>query len=363
MIFTDKVSVSGTRRTADGYLVADVRCARQGIQVYSGAELGRPEKQWVRVYRPESEVFAEDSLRTYPYRPMTNDHPAEAVDYTNWKSLATGQTGAEVVRDGEWVRVPMILMDSKAISDFEAGKRELSMGYSADIEFTDGVTEAGEPYDAIQKNIRINHMAQVSAGRAGSQARIGDTITTNGGHDMADALRKLLVDGLTIETTEQGAQAIDKLTKQLSDAQVNAKTMADAHAEDIKKRDKELAAKDDEIGKLKGSQLTDAALDQRVKERADLIASATRIVDADYTGKSDADIRKSVVVAKLGDAAIAGKSVDYIDARFDILLEDSAKDPVRQHMTGQPATVVHDSKDNGQSEYENRKANAWKEAK
>jgi len=55
---------------------------------------------------------------------------------------------------------------------------------------------------------------------------------------MADALRKLLVDGLTIETTEQGAQAIDKLTKQLSDAQVNAKTMADAHAEDIKKRDK-----------------------------------------------------------------------------------------------------------------------------
>ena len=43
MNFTDIVTVAGTRRTGDGYLVADARIARTGIQTYSGVEIGRPE--------------------------------------------------------------------------------------------------------------------------------------------------------------------------------------------------------------------------------------------------------------------------------------------------------------------------------
>ncbi len=42
-------------------------------------------------------------------------------------------------------------------------------------------------------------------------------------------------------------------------------------------------------------------------------------------GLADAEIRKAVVAAKLGDAAIAGKPEAYIDARFDILVEDAKK--------------------------------------
>src|SRR5690606_660304 len=86
-----------------------------------------------------------------------------------------------------------------------------------------------------------------------------------------------------------------------------------------------IAAKDQQIAKLEaerdslqGKVLSDADLDKRVQARADLIATAKSIHDADYTGKSDADIRKAVVVGKLGDAAVQGKSEAYIDARFDI---------------------------------------------
>jgi hypothetical protein len=83
-----------------------------------------------------------------------------------------------------------------------------------------------------------------------------------------------------------------------------------------------------------------------VNARADLVATAKAIADADYSGKSDAEIRKAAVVAKLGDAAISGKADAYIEARFDILA-DAAKpgDPVRGALRdGVTPTTV---KDNG----------------
>jgi hypothetical protein len=47
--------------------------------------------------------------------------------------------------------------------------------------------------------------------------------------------------------------------------------------------------------------------------------------DIKTEGLSDAAIRKAAVTAALGDAAVAGKAEAYIDARFDILVEDAAK--------------------------------------
>lgn len=377
MILTDAVSVSGARRTADGYLVADARVARTGIQEYLGSEVGKPEMPIVRVYRPESSVFSQDAMRSYAYRPMTNDHPADPVTAKNWKDVAIGQTGGEVVRDGEFVRVPLVLMDAQAIADYEAGKRELSMGYAAEITFQDGKTESGEEYDAILGPMLMNHLALVDRARGGEQLRIGDGRTSGeqphaptnpkGGHDMADALRKLLVDGLTIETTEQGAQAIEKLNKQLGDAQATHQALKDAHASAIAakdaaiaEKDAEIARKDAEIDSLKGKQLTDAQIDERVRARADLIATAKGIADADYSGKSEAEIRRAAVVAKLGDAAVKDKTEAYVAARFDILAEDAASaDPVRTHLRqqdGKPAMPA----DNGQAAYESRLTDAWK---
>ena len=140
--------------------------------------------------------------------------------------------------------------------------------------------------------------------------------------------RTILVDGLSVETTDAGAQAIAKLQGQLQDAATASQKLTTDHAAAIAAKDAEIAARDAKIDDLTGKVLTDAALDARVQARADLIATAKAIHDADYTGKTDADIRKAVVVAKLGDAAIAGKSEAYVDARFEILAEDAAKDPV-----------------------------------
>lgn len=112
--------ISGTRKTNDGYLVAYVKCARIGIQDYRGYEFGMPEKDIFRVYRPVDEVFSTDSLRTFAGKPITNDHPDNRVSASNWKEHAVGAIGNEVIRDGEFVRVPITLMDASMIEQVEA---------------------------------------------------------------------------------------------------------------------------------------------------------------------------------------------------------------------------------------------------
>lgn len=353
MFLTDRISVSAPRRTADGYLVADAKVARTGVQQYLGSEVGRPDMPIVRVYRPPEEVFSQDAMHSYAYRPVTVEHPAQMVDASTWKTVSAGQTGAEVVRDGEFVRVPLVLMDAAAIKAWERGKRELSMGYSAEIVFSDGVSPDGEPYDAVQTQLRMNHIALTDKARGGSQLRIGDG-RTPGAPDpsahhpqeqpMSDTkTRTVLVDGLSVETTDAGAQAIDKLQRQLSDSQATNQRQAAEHTTTIAAKDAEIAKRDATIDDLKGKVLDAAALDARVQARGDLLATAKAVHDADYRGKSDAEIRKAAVVGKLGDAAIAGKSDDYVQARFDILAEDAKKDPVVRALADRArATPVND---------------------
>ena len=331
--FYDRVTPRNVRHTKDGYLVADAPVARTGVQIYRGAELDRPDMAYVRVYRPESEVFSQDAMNSYAHRPMTNDHPGEMVTADNWKGVAIGQTGDEIVRDGQTVRVPLVMMDKAAITDFEGGKRELSMGYTAIIDWSPGITEDGQDYDAVQRELRMNHLALVNKGRAGN-ARIGDRLApqvepTKGkeGHSMADNLRTVVVDGLSVSTTDQGAEAISKLQRQIQDGEQGLADAKAQHADAIAAKDKELAQKDAEIEKLKEAQLSDEQIDQRVADRAELLSNAKLLNDVDYKGKSDNEIRSAVVAAKFGDAAVTDKSEAYIEARFDTLVEALDKQP------------------------------------
>lgn len=357
MKFTDRAQIGGMKETQDGYLVGSLRCARTGLQSYLGSELGLPTNDVISVYRPESEVFSRESLASYANKPISDDHPPEFVTADNWKQYGKGDIGSDVVRDGEFVSVSYKIMDGDTIAKVKAGKAEVSMGYMAEIDFQDGVTPDGEPYQAIQKNIRINHLAIVDRGRAGKECGFTDAqnwgtspITKVLGDHNVD-LKTLIVDGLTVETTDTGVAAIQKIA---DDKNLVVKQLADAKAEHetaINAKDAELAKKDAEIDALKAAKLSDAEIDAKVQARSDLLTKAKSVADTDFTGLSDADIKKAAVVAKLGDAAIEGKTEAYIDARFDILVESANQaDPFATAMNdGQPQTKVAD---HGQSEYE-----------
>lgn len=324
----DAVTLGDARITGDGYLVCDARIARTGIQIYAGREVGKPEMDKVRVYRPAEEVFHQDALASFAHKPVTIDHPSEAVSASNWKKYAVGLTGDIIAKDGGFVRVPMTLMDGAAIDTVKAGKRELSCGYTCDLKWEAGKTADGEEYDAIQTNIRGNHLAIVGAGRAGSGCRIGDD--NNG----KPTMQKITLDGITVEVSDTAAQVIAKVQQQLHDANSKILQMTADHATVLKAKDTELGAKDAEIEKLKGQVVTGDKLDALIAERSSVIDAARQIVgdSLDFKGKSPAEIRRATVAAKLGDAKVKDKSDDYVAALFDGMTGDdkvTTRDPVR----------------------------------
>lgn len=368
MQFTDAVTVEGKpRRTADGYLIATAKSVRTGIQLYAGSEVGMADKAVVRVYRPAEEVFADASLQSFSHAPVTNNHPAEAVTADNWAKLAVGEVSTAAKKDGDWVHLPLVLKDAAAIKAVEDGKRELSAGYNCELDWTPGLTADGQAYDAVQRNIKINHLALVDRARAGSQARIGDgawgaspTQDASPEKEPLMTLKTVTVDGIPIEVTDQGATVIATLQTRIADAAKKAAETDTAHIAAIADKDKALATKDAEIDALKAKVVDGAALDKLVADRSALCAVAGKIAPAvKFDGLADADIKKAVVTAKLGDAAVKDKSADYINARFDILAEDAGKvaDPFAQALKDgvQQPTNVNDA----YSQMLERDRNAW----
>lgn len=324
MLITDTVTLVGDRRTTqDGYLVAAARISRTGIQTYGGAEMGRTDLAAVRVWRPEEEVFAADALASMAHRPVTLDHPAEAVTSANWKALSVGQVGGDVARDGDYVRVPLVLMDRTAIDAVTAGKRQLSVGYTAEIDWTPGTTPAGEPYDAVQRRIRANHLAVVDAARAGPACRIGDAWTAP----------------------------------------------AATPADEVATLRAALEAKDGEIAaltaRLRDAELTPTRLDEAVAARARLVADARRIGGAALAvdNLGEAGIRRAAVAVRIGDAAAREMSDAAIEGAFRVLAAPGPSgaprpDPLRQALAAHP--VSGDARDEALRRRDTRLAQAWR---
>lgn len=335
MIFADKLPLTGIRHTADGYAVAEVPVARTGIQDYAGYEVGRPDMQRVSVYRPPETVFADEYLASMAHKPITDDHPREAVTADNWDGLAKGWTGETIRKDeaAGLVYVPMMLADGATISKLEDGKREVSCGYSCELVWEDGETPEGVRYQAKQINARINHIAVVDKGRAGSQCRIGDNWAEfNESKEPLVALKTITYDGLPLEVTDAAEAVIAKMTAARDSLADELKAETKALADATAAHDKAMAAKDAEIDKLKEAQLSQDAIDALADAKAEVVSQAKAILgdtELDTAGKTVASIRRETVAQKLGDAAVADKSDDYIEARFDTL-KPEVKDEFRQ---------------------------------
>jgi len=168
----DRFKIDSKRIYSDeGFLKVPARIGRSGIQEYSAIEMGMTDREpheKVTVLRPEEEVFSDATLKSFGFKPITNNHPPELLDSKNAKKFSVGMSDRKVIRDGDFMATDLNVFDADAIADVEFGKAEISNGYTADIDFTPGVTSDGVQYDAIQRNIRGNHIAIVTRGRAGS---------------------------------------------------------------------------------------------------------------------------------------------------------------------------------------------------
>jgi uncharacterized protein len=335
-MFYDRAKIAGTARiTKDGYFVADALVARaDNIQDYLAAELGLTDRapgEVVRVFRPAAEVFHKDALASLAHRPVTLDHPSVPVQASNWKSLAVGDVGDEIMRDGEFVRVPIKIMDSGAIDSIKSDRREFSLGYTAEMVAQTGVHD-GQPYDFVAKNFRYNHLAAVSRARGGQELRIVDERTQE------KAAMKIRIGDAEVDATNGEAVriAVDAAMS-AKDAEVGALTAKLATATTA------LEAKDGEIvglkAKLADAEITPEKLQALADARAQVIGKAKSLAPALVVdGKTDAEIRKAAVTAKLGDAA-ASMSDAAIEGAFAALTVDAKPEQPRITPIPQPQVI------------------------
>ena len=154
--------------TPEGYLRAWATIARTGVQQYTDAD-----GSIRREYRPESEVASPVSLASFAGKAITLEHPSVLLDSSNTKDYQIGFSGTEVVYDNGFVRAVMTITDKDAIERIMRGDaKEVSAGYRVNYEAIPGVTDSGENYDGIQKEISGNHIAVVRRGRAGPQVKL-----------------------------------------------------------------------------------------------------------------------------------------------------------------------------------------------
>lgn len=167
MLRYDKASpLSKPVRLPNGFVRAEGYLTRTGIFVYRDAQ-----GKTIRELRPPEEVMHPDSLASFGLMPVTNDHPSELLTADNAKEYQVGTVSESVVADGDKVRAALMITDAQAIEALDAGKSELSCGYTADVVQESGVWQ-GQPYDAKQINIRGNHVAIVDTGRAGPECAL-----------------------------------------------------------------------------------------------------------------------------------------------------------------------------------------------
>jgi hypothetical protein len=333
----DTAPVADVRKSREGYLQVNARAARTGVYNYRGDEVERPDLDVVRVYRPADEVFKRDTIKSFTSLDVTLGHPNDMVGPDNWRDTVVGFTGEDVIRDGEFVRVPLTLRDRAAIAEVESGCRELSFGYYCQLEFKDGIAPSGEPYDAIQRNLQGNHLAIVPAGRAGSHCRIGDAGHFEGTRTMPETVitRTIDIDGIPVRVNDDAGRVIETLRDKIRGLTDATSKTAGEHAAalgardaeiitlkaQIADKDKTLGTRDAEITTLR-AQVADASqIDALAAERAELFAraGALGLTDADVKGKATDEIVKLAVSRSQGEDAVKDKDPNYLRGVFDYL--------------------------------------------
>ena len=162
----------------DYWYIKDNPLSKVGVFPYLGRTISpdlEPDKIY-QVLRPEEELNSQETLDSFKLVPIVDDHTMLGTKPGMMPAEEKGVHG--VIGDDVYYKDGIIYGDLKIFSEslkeeIENGKKELSMGYFCDYELSDGKYN-GEPYQAIQRNLRINHVALVDEGRMGADVRVMD---------------------------------------------------------------------------------------------------------------------------------------------------------------------------------------------
>lgn len=308
------------QKTDEGFIMDKPIIGRSGLLRYLNAD-GSERIE----YRPPEEAFKEDSLNSIRGKPITLGHIAMANAKNAAKLPIIGTVLSGGVQDGSNIRADI------SIYSLPTNARELSCGYSLDLEEVPGTTPDGQHYDAVQRNIRYNHLAVVPKGRAGT-ARLnmdGDQILEDktGGKNM---VKIRLDNGIEYDCVPEIKAEFDKLQTISAQHKKNYDVLQ-GKFDTLQTNNEELKKQLDEAKKTQTNNF-----DSAVKERVTMLEVA-RSFKLDAENMSNKDIKIAVIKSTKGDINLDGKSDDYIDGVFEICKEnkvnfDNAAVNIRQQI-------------------------------
>lgn len=320
----------------NGFLVDTPVVARLGVQVYY-TEDGRT----VREFRPAEEVFKDESLASYQGKPMTLDHVF--VNSENAKEVVVGSVTGKAEPLGSSVVAPIVVYDNTAIQEAMAGNaKELSVGYSAILDETPGwgdpvtgeyvlksdgdqfdAPDGWQEFDAIQRDIKVNHLAMVYRGRAGIAKLNMDGEQENPYTTDVD-INKEDKHEMTVKIKLDGAQEFEVAPEIASHIEaLNAKA------------DTAIAERDSLKAKVDAMPAEIEAAVAKAKADADALAALVAVA-AEAGVKADGLDAKGIKVAYVKEISgldVSEKSDAYIDAAFDIAKESDKMAEVRKATT------------------------------
>lgn len=370
-----------------GFRRYDVKIARAGVfpYVYQDGSVRMEAKL-------PDDLFSKTTLDSAKGAPITEDHvpPSDSrglVTPDNYQKYVKGALGdAITVQDGH-ICGAETLFDKGLTAKVDAGEKvEVSIGFELDIDPTPGEYN-GVKYDAVQRNIRINHVAHVDKGRAGETVRVqldsvpqdvhiaimqkGDPMSKQPANqvkaDSAETKLSILERVLKLvgfdsapaapaepaNKPADGAATNEELQKQIADL---TKKLADATAkiEELTK-----AAQPD------AAATETAAMDAKIAKREALRDAAKIIIpDVKLDGLSERDIKLKIIAAKLpfpeGTRQDASLSDVHVDAQFQAAVNMARQQAMDAGLGIDPSEIRNDEK----AIEDGRKARAsrWDEA-
>lgn len=231
--------------TPQGYIKTTAKITKGAVLQYYGHEIGLTDSranQIVNVNRTLDELSKPETLKSINGMPITITHPdKKAVDANDWKSKTVGHVQNPRV-ESNYIVCDAFIQDKSAIELLkDKDIRELSVGYEpADIQEING--------QFYHKNIRVNHVAIVAEGRAGSDCRLNDSKSKTGEKMKFQAKKKQLIDAIKKLLTDSGLSAeeinkkIDELVAQLEEVQGKEDEESKSKAEALQKQIDELKA-------------------------------------------------------------------------------------------------------------------------
>ena len=149
--------------------------SKEGVFPYLGKTISpqlEPNKVY-NVYRPFNEISKEDTLKSFDGVPFINGHEMIGENFTPYDKRHADGILMNVEADNGMLFGDLKIFSEDMKSKIKAGKKELSLGYKCDYRLCKGVFN-GVPYDAVQVNLRGNHIALVDKGRMGNDVRVYD---------------------------------------------------------------------------------------------------------------------------------------------------------------------------------------------